>query len=70
MNDSLFQIACDKLTEPGLVLKQAPGEYRVNFHDGTPAAEYTTDDLQDAVQHGREMAAHPLPAPLLHHRLL
>jgi hypothetical protein len=41
----------------GLVLKQTPGEYRVNYHSGTPATEYRTDDLQDALQHGREMAA-------------
>ena len=40
----------------GLVLTQAPGEYRGDFHGGAPAAEYTADDLQGAIQHGREMA--------------
>jgi hypothetical protein len=51
VNASPFQIACDELAEPGLVLKQAPGKYRVNFRDGTPATEYTTEDPQDAVQY-------------------
>jgi hypothetical protein len=67
VNASPFQIASDELAELGLTLKQAPGEYRVNFHAGSPATEYTTDDLADAVQHGRQMAATappPSPPPL------
>jgi hypothetical protein len=46
------------------VLTQAPGEYRVNFHDSGPTTEYTTDDLQDALKHGREMAKTPPPPAL------
>ena len=45
-------------------MTQAPGEYRVNFHDGTAKTEYKTDDLADALQHGREMAKTPPPAAL------
>jgi hypothetical protein len=64
---SPYQIAHAELNTLGLVLKQTPGEYRINYRGGTPATEYTTDDLQDALQHGREMAAHappPAPSPL------
>jgi hypothetical protein len=60
---SLFEIASDELDAMGLVLKQAPGEYRVNSRWGPPATEYATDALQDAVQHDREMAAEPPPGP-------
>ena len=45
-------------------MKQAPGEYRVNFRNGRSATEYATDDLQDALQKGREMAAQPRPPSL------
>lgn len=64
MSASPFQIACDELAELGLVLTQAPGEYRVNFHDASPKTEYKTDDLADAVQHGRDMAQTPPPPAL------
>jgi hypothetical protein len=60
---SLFEIASDELGAMGLVLKQAPGEYRVNSRWGPPATEYATDALQDAVQHDPEMAAEPPPGP-------
>jgi hypothetical protein len=62
MNSTPFQIACDELKALGLVLQQAPGHYRVNFRNGTEATEYLTDDLQAAIERGREMAAQPAPA--------
>jgi hypothetical protein len=34
-----------------------PREYRVNFHEGSPATEYTTDDLVDAGPTGRRIIA-------------
>jgi hypothetical protein len=58
-----FQIAYDELGALGLVLIQAPGEYRVNFHKGAEATEYRTDSLQDAVERGRVMALDPPPPP-------
>jgi hypothetical protein len=64
VNASPFQIACDELAELGLKLTQARGECRVNFHDGSPATEYATDDLADALKHGRKMAQRPPPPAL------
>jgi len=62
MTTTPFQTASDELKALGLLLERAPGQYRVNFRNGTAATEYTTDDLHAAVMRGREMAAHP-PAP-------
>ena len=42
------------------MLKQSFGEYRVS--NGALATEYTTDDLAEAVQRGREMAQPRPPA--------
>jgi len=64
---SLFQSAYDELRARGVVLKQGPGEYRLNYPNGTAATEYITDDLQDALRYGREMATktpHAAPLPL------
>jgi hypothetical protein len=63
MTTAAFQAACDELRALGLLLRQSPGEYRVNFPHGTAATAYVTDDLQDALKRGREMAENPLPAP-------
>ena len=65
MNVSLFQAVSDELRTLGLVLEQAPGEYRVNFPHGTAETEFITDDLQDALDRGREMAEKPPPLPEL-----
>jgi len=59
-----FQTAFDELKTLGLVLRREPGEYRVNFPHGTEATEYITDDLQDALSRGREMAECPPPREL------
>jgi hypothetical protein len=63
MTVSLFQTVADELRTLGLVLERAPGEYRVNFPHGTADTEYITDDLQDALDRGREMAKNPPPLP-------
>ncbi len=63
MNTTPYQKAFDELRKLGLVLQQAPGHYRVNFRNGTIATEYQTEDLQDALQQGRVMAAQPPPLP-------
>ena len=67
MNPTLLEKVSAELRSLGLVLQQAPGEYRVNFRDGTRATEYQTESLKDALRQGREMAAHPpaLPEPPL-----
>jgi len=62
MNTTRFQIACEKLKALGLELQQAPGHYLVNFRNGTTATEYQTEDLEDALQRGCEMAAQTPPA--------
>ena len=61
---SPFEIARAELEALGVVLTSVPGEYRVNFRKGRADTEYLTDDLQDALAHGRAMAAAP-PAPSL-----
>ena len=62
-NPTAFQTALDELKALGLVLQKAPGQYRVNFRNGTEATEYLTDDLESALAKGREMAAQPPPPP-------
>jgi hypothetical protein len=62
MNTTPFQTACEKLKALGLVLQQAPGHYLVNFRNGTTDTEYQTENLDDALQRGKEMAAQPSPA--------
>jgi hypothetical protein len=61
--NTVFQTVSDELRALGLVIQRRPGEYRVNFPHGTAATEYMTDDLQDALNRGREMAEHPPPLP-------
>jgi hypothetical protein len=58
---SAFQSAYDELKKLGLILHRAPGEYRVSFPHGAPGTEYITDDLQDALSRGRDMAEQPPP---------
>jgi hypothetical protein len=62
MDGTRFQKAYDELKALGLVLKPEPGQYRVFFHHAADP-QYLTDDLDDALQRGREMAANPPPPP-------
>lgn len=61
MDSTPFQAAFDELKALGLVLCEEPGQYRVNFRNGTARTEYRTDDLQAAVAQGRKMATQPPP---------
>jgi hypothetical protein len=61
--NTLFQQVRNELKALGLDLQQFPGHYLVNFLHGTEATGYTTDDLHDALNHGREMAKPPPPLP-------
>jgi hypothetical protein len=40
----------------GVTIRHHDGEYRVNLKGGSPASEYFTDDLADALGTGRDMA--------------
>lgn len=56
-----FEIARDQLRAIGIKLTIHPGTYCVNFAKGsTEATAYFTDDLADAIEHGRAMAASAL----------
>lgn len=61
---TLFKTARAELLSLGLVIEQAPGQYRVNFPDADETTAYVTDDLDDALNHGRAMASEPPPARL------
>jgi hypothetical protein len=63
MNDTPFHIACEELKMLGVVLRKGQGEYRVNYRSGTAESEFVTDDLTDAIAHGREMAERVLNRP-------
>jgi len=63
MNTTPYQKAFHELRKLGLVLQQAPGEYRVNFRNASTATEYRTDDLSEALEQGRVMALDPPPRP-------
>jgi hypothetical protein len=54
---SLFETAVAELRAGGVQLDTPPGEYRVNYRGGKPETAYFTDDLADAIEHGRAMAA-------------
>lgn len=42
----------------GVTLTRKDGEFRVNLKDGAEATAYYTDDLEDALGTGHQMAAH------------
>jgi hypothetical protein len=44
------------LREWGITLKKTGGEYRVNYRDGQEATACYTDDLEDAIGTGKDMA--------------
>jgi hypothetical protein len=53
---TLFANVVAELAAQGVQLSARPGEYVVNVRDGTPATAYITDDLNDAIEHGRAWA--------------
>jgi hypothetical protein len=62
-----FETAKAELRKLGLTLTQRPGEYVVNFINGTESTAHIAPDLDDALEHGRQMAtaaaATPAAAP-------
>jgi hypothetical protein len=68
---SLIMQIIDELRAHGILITSRPGEWCVNFQGGTEATAYVTDDLQDAFEHGRAMAATaavPSTTPVQHRR--
>ena len=60
MNDlapSPFEIAAAELRKLGITLARLPGEYRVNFQNGTDATAQTAETVDAALGLGRAMAA-------------
>ena len=54
---SQFEIVAVQLAALGLTIAVRPGEYVVNVRGGSDATAYFTDDLDDALTHGRAIAA-------------
>lgn len=48
--------AIAKMQANGMVIRMEDGEYRVNFKHGFEATAYYTNDLEDAVATGVDMA--------------
>lgn len=53
---SCFELAARELRVLGITLTRLPGEYRVNFHNGTDATACITETFEDAIEHGRALA--------------
>jgi hypothetical protein len=60
-----YQAAVEMLRLRGIVLRQLPGAYSVNFRNGAAATEYRTDELADAVAHALAMGEAPANEPPL-----
>jgi hypothetical protein len=60
---SHFQIAATELNALGISLTIHPGTYGVNYRGANAMTMYFSDDLDDAVEHGRAMAAESDQAP-------
>ena len=60
---SLIMQIIDELRARGVLITNRGGDWCVNLQGGTQATEYLTDDLQDAFEHGRAMAASQTGAP-------
>ena len=54
---SPFEIATAELRRLGITLARLPGEYRVNFQNGTDATAQIAETLDQALAAGRIMAA-------------
>jgi hypothetical protein len=59
--DSFASVVAD-LAAKGVRLRAVAGEYSVNFTGGGPLTDYRSDDLADAIEHGRAMARSVRPA--------
>jgi hypothetical protein len=54
---SRFELVARELRGLGLTLRRLPGEYCVNFRNGGDATAAMAEELKDALQLGRNMAA-------------
>jgi hypothetical protein len=65
---SPFELATAELRKLGITLRQLPGEYTVNFRNGSDATARNADTLDEAVElgrsrpRGRRAATPPTPA--------
>jgi len=57
-----FELATAELRRLGITLARLPGEYRVNYENGTEATAQTVETIDQALEAGRNMAANA-PAP-------
>jgi hypothetical protein len=57
-----FELATGELRKLGITLRHLPGEFSVNFRNGTDATARTAETLEDAVELGRDMAKTLAPA--------
>jgi hypothetical protein len=57
-----FELATGELRKLGITLRQLPGEFSVNFHNGTDATARTAETLDEAFALGRDMAKTLAPA--------
>ena len=55
--ETSFDMVCAELRARGLTLQRLPGEYRVNFRNGGDRTARFADDLDQALESGRAMAA-------------
>lgn len=53
----------DELRARGVLITNRGGEWCANVRGGAQATEYLTDDLQQAFEHGRALAAFEMTAP-------
>lgn len=60
---SLILQIMDELRARGVLITNRGGDWCVNLRGGTQATEYLTDDLQDAFEHARALAASQTAAP-------
>jgi hypothetical protein len=65
---SPFESATAELRRLGIDLARLPGEYRVNFHNGTESTAEIADTLDVALEIGRSMAATKPPAKPIRRR--
>ena len=57
-----FELATGELRKLGITLRQLPGEFSVNFHNGSDATARTVETLDEAFALGRDMAKTLAPA--------
>jgi len=52
-----YETVAAELRKLGLIIHRLPGEYVVNFHDGVEKTARFAEDLNEALELGRAMAA-------------